>query len=62
MDADELYCNPDVWGTQTNYSTVTDPGSDRLSSSLPKTVEDAITVTKQLQYQYLWVEKLCISQ
>jgi hypothetical protein len=29
---------------------------------LPKTVSDAITVTKGLGYQYLWVDSLCIIQ
>lgn len=29
---------------------------------LPKTVEDAITVTKSLDYRYLWVDELCIDQ
>lgn len=51
-----------MWGEQTGYPTVTDPGSYRLSSKLPQTVEDAITVTKHLQYQYLWVDEICISQ
>lgn len=29
---------------------------------LPKTVADAITVTRGLKYQYLWVDSLCILQ
>lgn len=38
-------------------STVTD-GDDRM----PKTVEDAMEVTRALGYRYLWVDALCIVQ
>jgi hypothetical protein len=31
-------------------------------NELPKTVADAITVTRGLKYQYLWVDSLCILQ
>jgi hypothetical protein len=31
-------------------------------NKLPKTVDDAITVTRGLKYQYLWVDSLCILQ
>jgi hypothetical protein len=47
-----------VWGE-------THPGSSSESSlptSIPKTVEDAITVTKVLGYRYLWVDQYCIYQ
>ncbi len=30
--------------------------------SLPKTIKDAVNVTRQLQYQYLWIDALCIVQ
>ncbi|KAH8799779.1 heterokaryon incompatibility protein-domain-containing protein [Xylogone sp. PMI_703] len=32
------------------------------SGTLPRTIEDAITVTKSLGRQYLWVDALCIDQ
>lgn len=30
--------------------------------TMPKTIEDATTVTQQLGYDYLWVDQLCIDQ
>ncbi|OJD33188.1 het-domain-containing protein [Diplodia corticola] len=36
---------------------------DRIDmSDLPKTLQDAITVTRQLNHRYLWVDSLCIVQ
>ncbi|ORY17493.1 heterokaryon incompatibility, partial [Clohesyomyces aquaticus] len=29
---------------------------------LPRTIEDAITIVKDLAYQYLWVGSVCIDQ
>jgi len=29
---------------------------------LPLTIEDAITVTKAIRFQYLWVDQYCIDQ
>jgi hypothetical protein len=55
-----------VWGT--NYQTTASEAnmSFREGSTipwiLPKTVQDAITVTKQLGYRYLWVDEYCIDQ
>ncbi|KAH7401115.1 heterokaryon incompatibility protein-domain-containing protein, partial [Phaeosphaeria sp. MPI-PUGE-AT-0046c] len=34
----------------------------RLPSTLPRTVEDAIVVTRQLGYRFLWVDEYCIDQ
>ncbi|KAH0558525.1 hypothetical protein GP486_004819 [Trichoglossum hirsutum] len=31
-------------------------------SSLPKTLQDAVTCTRNLEYRYLWVDSLCIIQ
>lgn len=32
------------------------------ASTLPKSLQDAITITKQLNFRYLWVDSLCIIQ
>ena len=29
---------------------------------LPKTLQDAVLVTRRLQYQYLWIDSLCVLQ
>lgn len=31
-------------------------------STLPKTIQDAISVTRRLVFDYLWVDALCIIQ
>jgi hypothetical protein len=41
-----------VWG----------PEEVEKSYQIPKTVEDAIAVTKQLGYRYLWVDQYCVNQ
>ncbi|KAH8685462.1 heterokaryon incompatibility protein-domain-containing protein [Tricladium varicosporioides] len=55
-----------VWGSMSNN---VQPGhrcvaenSGTLPKTLPKTIEDAITVTQKLGYQYLWVDRYCIDQ
>ncbi|KAL5328211.1 hypothetical protein ACEPPN_001707 [Leptodophora sp. 'Broadleaf-Isolate-01'] len=30
--------------------------------SLPQTIQDAITVTRELRYKYIWVDAICIVQ
>jgi hypothetical protein len=45
-----------VWGTSSHASTRS------LPSPAARVIEDAITVTKRLGYQYLWVDRYCISQ
>jgi hypothetical protein len=47
-----------VWGTE--QSAV--PFSDDLPAALPPTIADAITVTLNLGYQFLWVDRYCINQ
>jgi len=48
------------------YCTTTDNIDHRLGgfsiSELPKTFQDAIRVTKELDIQYLWIDSLCIIQ
>ncbi|KAI1308253.1 HET-domain-containing protein [Xylaria venustula] len=49
-----------VWGSS---ATSEEPSvNGQLSIKLPATVEDAISVTLQLGYSYLWVDRYCINQ
>lgn len=57
------YC----WGTDTEFFKTTMANVDDLQGSidfgsLPRTVQDAIKVTRRLNYRYLWVDALCIIQ
>ena len=47
-----------VWGLSSDTSR--DPKT--LPTDLPNTIQDAMTVTKKLGYQYLWVDRYCIDQ
>ncbi|KAK8102246.1 heterokaryon incompatibility protein-domain-containing protein [Apiospora sp. TS-2023a] len=47
-----------VWGEPS--STPAKPAKDR--SALPQLVEDAISVTKQMGFQYIWVDRYCVEQ
>lgn len=49
-----------VWGevSSNNLPLV----NSRLPKRLPQTVEDAIKVTKELGFRYLWVDQYCINQ
>lgn len=38
------------------------PPMERLPGHIPRTIEDAIRVTLELGYQYLWVDQYCINQ
>lgn len=49
-----------VWGKNPAQEVDSDPNC--LPVSLPETIEDAIKVTVQLGFQYLWVDKYCINQ
>jgi hypothetical protein len=56
------YC----WG-KTQFKTLTSQTIDEYKrnidySVLPKTIQDAINVTRRLGYSYLWVDALCIIQ
>ena len=51
-----------VWGQVAPTESASQFQDGVLPSSLPKTIEDAITVTKSLGYKYLWVDKYCINQ
>ncbi|KAF7557097.1 hypothetical protein G7Z17_g929 [Cylindrodendrum hubeiense] len=49
-----------VWGPAVSQGAAPEPGS--LPSHLPCTVEDAITVVKELGLRYLWVDRYCLDQ
>jgi hypothetical protein len=48
-----------VWGS---LPAPTASSSIDLSDALPRTIEDSITVTTKLGFQYLWIDKYCIPQ
>lgn len=47
-----------VWGPTAGATTLTED----LPSELPLTIRDAMTVTKDLGFHYLWVDQYCIDQ
>jgi hypothetical protein len=61
-----------VWGKAGNIGDSGSPSGAKFSSAgtaglilptiLPKVIESAITVTKELGMRYLWVDKYCIDQ
>ncbi|KAK2044756.1 HET-domain-containing protein [Colletotrichum somersetense] len=63
-------CLSYVWGkgSQTQYTTTTKEameapkGLEGESLDLPQTVRDAIKVTREAGFRYLWVDALCIFQ
>lgn len=53
-----------VWG-ETNdppATTSVDPAPQVLPVDLPQTIEDAITFTLKLGFQYVWIDRFCIDQ
>src|SRR2546421_5289897 len=55
-----------VWGMEQTYVTTHDTLGDKSDhldiSQLPKTILDAIEVTRKLGFRFLWVDSLCIVQ
>jgi hypothetical protein len=52
-----------VWGTGTQSYLRPESGSLAVPRDrLPKTIQDALTVAKELGLEYLWVDKYCINQ
>jgi hypothetical protein len=49
-----------VWGDTQAANDIVNGSS--LRKNLPATIEDAITVTKRLDYAYLWIDRYCTSQ
>ncbi|KAI3318160.1 HET-domain-containing protein [Xylariaceae sp. AK1471] len=55
------------WGkTETPFCTTGDTINERMSgirtSTMPRTFQDAVTVTRKLGLRYLWIDSLCIIQ
>ncbi|KAF5676341.1 hypothetical protein FDENT_9510 [Fusarium denticulatum] len=58
-----------IWGavknirlTQLNLKRLLTPGSMEGLNGLPRTVRDAIELTRKLGVQYLWIDALCLIQ
>lgn len=54
-----------VWGPNPNETIeLIDGGSQHLQlpEKVPRTIEDAITITKSLGFDFLWVDQFCIDQ
>lgn len=56
------YC----WGTTSTYKTTTENRKTHLQgiryADLPKTLQDAIILTRYLGLRYIWIDCLCIVQ
>ncbi|KAI1444781.1 heterokaryon incompatibility protein-domain-containing protein [Annulohypoxylon stygium] len=56
------YCWGEGRTCQTTNNTLLNHKQQIPWSDLPKTIQDAVEVTRQLNIQYLWVDRLCIIQ
>jgi hypothetical protein len=51
-----------VWGDGTQVTESQTEKNFDIWDNMPRTVQDAITVNKELGYRYLWVDDFCINQ
>ncbi|KAH7233736.1 heterokaryon incompatibility protein-domain-containing protein [Fusarium redolens] len=47
---------------QTTKGTLEERKSEILFSDLPQTFQDAVTITRTLEFEFLWIDSLCIVQ
>lgn len=58
IDSNRMYVSLSyVWGS-TDGNII--PQDQALPSSVPNTIDDAILITEQLGYRYLWIDRYCI--
>jgi hypothetical protein len=59
-------CLSHCWGSSQHFKTETTSLKDRMASitfsSMPKTFQDAVTISRNLGVKYLWIDSLCIVQ
>lgn len=64
--ADRYIALSHCWGNGRHFTTETTNIQERLKGMrwelLPKTFQDAISITRKLGIQYLWIDSLCILQ
>lgn len=55
-----------VWGTGTRFRTTSETLASRMQGfrldELPRTLQDAVKITRLMGFEYLWVDALCIIQ
>ncbi|KAN0122866.1 HET domain containing protein [Hyaloscypha variabilis] len=51
-----------VWGNCTQPALVLDENNSFIVEGLPRTIRDAIHLTRLLRERYLWVDSICIDQ
>jgi Heterokaryon incompatibility protein (HET) len=56
------YCWGKTTAVKTEEANLGDRCREIQCSTLPKTIQDAIYITRKLRFQYLWVDALCIIQ
>lgn len=56
------YCWGGVQGHKTTKARIKAHSEDLELDALPKTIQDAIEVTSQLGFSYIWIDSLCIVQ
>jgi hypothetical protein len=55
-----------VWGAGTTFRTTRETLASRMEGfqleELPKSVQDAVRITRKMGFEYLWIDALCIIQ
>ena len=65
LQPNEVYCALSyVWGAKVRYGSNDNlpRRGKKLSSRIPKVIEDAMTVVREISQRYLWVDQYCIDQ